>query len=81
MYDIGIKFDMIWYELYKMIELITFKGKYRNNASVECKKVVSAFSSFLQEMQFRAQISFLFHCFFTSYLFHKNENTLSRDLR
>ena len=29
----------------------------------------------LQEKQFYAQIYFIFHCFLTSYLIHKNKNT------
>ena len=35
----------------------------------------------LQEKQFCTQISFVFHCFLTSYFFHKHINTLSWDLR
>ena len=47
---------------------------------LNARRFVSTFSPFLQEKQFCTQISFVFHCFLTSYFFHKHINTLSWDL-
>ena len=48
--------------------------------SAQCKSVVSAFWSFLQEKPFYAQNSFVFPCFLTSYFCSKIVISLSWDL-
>ena len=71
-----LTFDLVTYISLRIVCILY----WRNNSSVECKKVVSAVFVILWEKQFYVQISFVFHCFLISCFVHKNVNTLSWDL-